>query len=388
MTSHPERRDGEIVKRPAARRATPFSSRLTGKLAVALILVAYFGAAAMAYWLVAVPYLERKSDLNLGADSLLYLDEAYYLDGQDLGTFFPVTYNVVGPVLVLRALDYNNFLVFCLNCVLFLAGYLALAPTEDRSRIVFLVLLCLSPMTFVTLLTINKEIFSMAGIAFIACYARTGHWRYVPFAIVLSFLARWQQSLAIIAFIPFARLTKVRYRVIVLVSLVAFISLTYPNIKVIPDDTDNASPAEPNAILDFLNDLQTHYMYFLALTPKLILNLIYPSNFFRLREVDYKNIYITYVMFFHPLFVLAILVGLGWFRRLTLRSDLVYLSLFIGITFATIAIIHTRYFYCLYPLLCLELARPNQINSAQSNVAHPKPSSDAPATADVGSTQT
>ncbi len=333
-------------------------------LALALI-VAYLMAAAVVMGLVVEPGLKGEGDWSFWGDSLTY-EQYARVASLPLLSFWG---NYVGPVLLLRAVNYSDWIIFALNCALFLIAYLLVAKLFAIRRLEFLLLLFLNPMLFVSLLAVNKEIMGFVGVVLFVCYLWRGQIRYLAPALVLSVAARWHQAVVIVLFLILIHKWTPRRpaRHLVLAAVILLISVVYP---LLPAPAINAlgytslvglQESKAGGLLLALNDLERHFGYFVAVVPKVLLNWF--GNLGRVQDIfwpsadfDTHNLY-NYAVLGHQLAMCVVTCLLVLRKRLTLASPLIYFAALYSIAYALSLFIQYRYFFPLYGLLCLEACR-------------------------------
>jgi len=339
-----------------------------------IALIVYVASAFVLYFLLVEPSLQGKHDLRVGADAADYITYAQYFgEGEQLIT---VSGNTLGPVVILRLLNYNNFLVVILNCLLLLSSYALFVRSFNFNRLTFVALLLVNPMMFFSLTSINKEILGVFSVASFACYLEKGNrWLLIP-ALSFGLLARWPQLLIMFTFMilrarfyPFRRNRRLN-----LVLLVLAISIIYPLLRsseLLTPFYEGAQPfseaqvSKAFGLLEYLNTLQDNYAFFLAVIPKVLINYIgnVPRIFDTLLGASYLNyndIYNTYVVLGHQICMSIVGALFVQKRKFTLKSINVYFLLFYSAVLSISPLINYRVFFPIYPLFCLELSRHRQ----------------------------
>ena len=124
------------------------------QIAVYLLIVTFF------FIVVALDVLNGKLEFQFYSDTATWIDEAIYGGhGDDLTM---LNRNELGPVMILRWLGPNNYwAMFFFNVVVFLLSLYILSKDKDLNikRMSFYIMI--SPITFSSLLSANKEIFAL-----------------------------------------------------------------------------------------------------------------------------------------------------------------------------------------------------------------------------------
>jgi hypothetical protein len=126
--------------------------------------------------------------------------------------------------------------------------------------------------------------------------------------------------------------------------------------------------ASSSNTIAFLDTLEMHYLYGLAVIPKIAENLfaelLNVSKWTKSYNLtDLANSYIVLSNNFATLVVFIVLVRK---RALTLRSDLIYFALLGSIIMAISLVVQPRYFYFIYVVLCLQasLSRSTRVSGS------------------------
>jgi hypothetical protein len=349
-----------------------------------IAVIGYLLAGILLFAIVAKPSLMGESPLRIGADSLTYIELANRFDV--FTSLIVVDGNYLGPVLLLRILDFNHSLILALNYSLFLLALYIVLKNYRFSHALFLILLLLNPMLLPSLLTINKEILGMFTVTLFAWYLNGRRHPLALIAIVaVSLLVRWEQALAIITFsFLVSRFNPFReHRKVTLAILIGVITIAYPVfysgfvLEYGKSSQELIAASTRDPLLSLLNDLQNHFLFPLALVPKMLSNLFGPIpgiQFFRhsLSWFDFNDIFGTFVVPGHQLSILV--VSLLLFIRGALRprnwTENTYFIVFYVIFFSVIPVIQARYIFPVYMLLCLEAARAGQHHKDSGTAAN------------------
>lgn len=346
-------------------------------------LIVFLGilAAALIFFVFIGDFYYEKEEVSLAADASLY----YAIAARDLS--FPLIalgQNYLGPVLLLRLTEFDNFLVFLVNSSLFLLAYYLLVKAYDLHRIKFALLVLMNPLVITSLLLVNKEIIGLCSIAMFAYYLKRRTIFMLIMATLFGLLARWQTVFVFVVYLAVTcslnPMRRSRGKTIAL--LIVGLSVLYPLFFLSLGDVRDADTAARQAVTGFglitaLNSLQDHYLYFLAVLPKILSNLF--GNVFRLFDyvidpssVDTYDIYNSFLILGHQLATLVVTVALVMKRKIRIEEDLVYFSLIYLILFSLATMVQYRYIFPIYILFCIGLAtktRPQSVIIKQPDEA-------------------
>jgi len=132
--------------------------------------------------------------------------------------------------------------------------------------------------------------------------------------------------------------------------------------------------ASRGGVVTWLDTLEMHYLYIIAVVPKIAENLFgqlfNPSAWRTYSVSDLAN---SYILWFNNLAYAIVFIVLAGKRLLTMRSNIVYLSILGASLMAVSLVIQPRYFYFIYVLLCLQAARPTARKPAQGYILNRHP---------------
>lgn len=306
----------------------------------------------------------------IGADSGAYWEASgvrttNFADQEQTGP--KASSNLFGPVLQAEALR-TDLNVALFNTFLFLLCLLVLRGMPEFDRATFLLLMMINPYLLMALITLNKEIFALAGIIMFIRYAeaKSFRWGWLGLALVLSLFARWQQVLVMLIYLVLeSRFSPVRGRrrwgvaLTVLVFTVGY-ALVY---RIAPFFfAALLVQAEAGHTVLLLDQIQANFGFPFVAIPKILMNClghfaspgyflhIYPSQDFS----DWRD---QFFMEMHTFFLSALLLGLFFTRRLRLKHAPVYLLVLYLLMTAVNPMVQPRYEYAAYVLLCLEASR-------------------------------
>jgi hypothetical protein len=308
--------------------------------------------------------LADRNPFQFFADSRTYM--RIYAGEQSLANdaLLSVSDNYVGPLLVLRIMRGNIYLVMLFNVVLFWLSTLTITAALRLDPLKVGGLLLLSPLTISSLLSVNKEIFVLPFMALaILGYTRRS-WTTLLLALGASVLVRWQLTafflIALAASTPIGRVGRRRVLVILLLlglSSAAYLLLSNVFAAVIAvversvlEDFDQGS-----GLFTVLNAYQQRGLYFLVF-PLKAAHLLFALGLRVDRFLHPTNIYNDLFVGLHCTVTLVALLGLISRRLLTLRSDLIFASLMFLVVFCLSPIYAPRYLYPVFVTWVLVLS--------------------------------
>jgi hypothetical protein len=315
------------------------------------------------------PSLDGRNNLHIAADSGTYIYFADTIHDRRPDPFvyealatFPNTLWV--PVLLSLAVR-SNFAMVVTNYAIFFLSLLLLRRSFSFSSRIFVVLLLLNPTTVVSLLSVNKEIVDLLSISLFLYGRRNGHRLSLFAGLLLAGLNRYEVCAVMLLFMAVqSKRNPLRgRRWLTVVAIVSAIGILLPlfGSKMLATRFEEAAGG---GIVRFLDTLEMHYMYVIAVIPKIAENLfgefLNPSTWSRFDPSDIAN---SYILLFNNLayfFVLLILINKRHFK---VKNDLIYLSIIGCCLMAISLVIQPRYFYFVYVLMCLQAGCPAQETS-------------------------
>ncbi|WP_145131464.1 MULTISPECIES: hypothetical protein [unclassified Pseudomonas] len=302
-------------------------------------------------------------DFKFFADSLTY--EKLYREAE-FKTFSEMISwdsNYFGPLVILDVLGGDRVLVLFFNIMLTFISLWLVRVGGQYNWALFVFLLFLSPVTFSSLLSVNKEIISLLTISSLVAWLFRRHIGYLVLALVSSFFVRWQLSLFIIVvFLTFSSINPLHHqRALLLGLLLLSISVAYffigdQFVGVNSNADRGAAVDEGSGAYVFLNAAQRDGFYFLVFIPK-ALHAMY-GLVFRIGNVfDLNDVYNNLIVTLHCLVAFVLFLIVFFRRRLKLSDDLVFIAIIYCSIFALTPIYSPRYFYPVFVLSCIVLAR-------------------------------
>jgi hypothetical protein len=341
-------------------------------------MIVYITFSFFIYFQWVAPSLDGRVDRYIAADSPTYIDAAdalreglpnIYLDMAL--TTFPNT----GLCIVLLAYVLQSTFAMALACyaMFFLALFL-LKRSYSFSLGIFMGLLLLNGTTTISLLSINKEIIDLLTVSIFFFARKKNSTGVLIFALVLAAFNRFEVCAVMITFLfvesrfnPWCR-----KRGLTLVALILALSILLP---LVPSETlTQGLRLASNAHLYLLLDtLQMHYLFAIAVIPKILLTAFGaliahpfdPKTYF-----DSSDIANSLIIYSNNLATAVVFTILLWKRKLTLKSDFVYFAILGFIMLAPSMVNQARYVYFAYALLCLQAAQATDIEPARTISVH------------------
>lgn len=367
QNSLPEVRPGKVRQVRGSGRRTSASVWLWSAVIVYLIL----SAILFVFWVN--PSLSGETTQHISADSYTY---AYFAETLLEGRYDPWVLNSLstfpntlwGPVLLgllfqnTVAIALADYAILCIAVWLFYRAF-------DIDVGLFLVLLAANVTTFISLLSLNKEIFDLLVVALFAYYLgsrETLAKRRTALAIglIIAIICRFETALCILAFLGMrSRLNPLRrWRKTSLVALVMILTFALPTLYASSAMSSRVDEAEASAtaggLLLLFDELQKRYLFFLIVIPKALDNLFAQLiSFGSWPSYSLDDAANTIFLFGNNLANLVIMAVLFARKRFALQNDLVYFAILTAILISAGTIIQPRYFYGAYTLLCVEAAR-------------------------------
>lgn len=336
---------------------------ITAMIACAVVL---FGASFLA--LVGIDALEGRSTFQFFADSNTYHEAArgdlLHVDGwADAVT---LTGNFLGPMVILALAQQNYYVVLLLNALTLFASVLLIANALRIDSAKLLLVLLVNPLTLSSVLSVNKEILSVVVLALLVhAYARRATWSMMV-GLALSLLVRWQLTLFIVVLAalvgPANPLRKRRaLTVLGLTAAISALTLTFAEAlePVRLNFEFSAADYEGSGAFQWLVTQQDRGLYWLVF-PLKAAHLLFATGLRFDRLLDPTEIYNDLWQLLHSTATLVLFLVLWRMRRLTLRNDLVYLSVLYLAVFAFTPIYTPRYFYLVFVIWSIAVLTPRE----------------------------
>jgi hypothetical protein len=329
-----------------------------GSWILVVLLIAYFAFTFVIFFQAVIPsYEDGTTSWTFAVDSTVYVYMADSIrEGRNepwvLGAFASFPNTVMTPVAIALVLN-SAFLVMLANYAVLAISVLLFRLTFSISTIAFLVLLLLNPTTTTSILCVNKEILDLFVIS-LFLFARVKRFRLLLLvALVLALVNRWETCAIMITYlIAESRLNPWRERrgltLLLLVGALNFVPIVGAEVL-----AKRFEEAEYAGVIRVLDILQLHYLYFIAVIPKIADNLFGQLPNPQVWKTPSSWLFINF--FNNAAAAILILINMAK-GRFTLRSDFIYLGAFGSVLLAQSLVVQPRYFYFVYILLCLEAA--------------------------------
>ncbi|HEV2276051.1 MAG TPA: hypothetical protein VGR96_17905 [Acidobacteriaceae bacterium] len=347
--------------------------------------MAFLAACWVLFFLVVQPTVDGKADIRLGADSATYFQYADLIRGHltDSNQTALISFggNLLGPVAIALLLK-TAFWVAVFNCFLFVIAISCASQIRGVNRWLFFALLAINAETAVSLITLNKEILALLSLVLFAKYVHSENrsWLLLGTVLLISVLARWEQALAIVAFLFFQRNSSVfsTRPKLALATVVVAITLAYPLLlrSAAVDLEGFVSQGEGGNTIAVLDRIQASYGFPLVVMPKILMNLagrlITPSYFIGdyLSE-DFSDLQNQIAIHLHEIATVCIFAVALARRKLKASMPIPFFIALYLIMTAVSPFIQPRYEYPIYVLLALELSHKEGVLHGHGAEASP-----------------
>ena len=331
-----------------------------------ICILLYLTFAIIVFFTFALPSLNKEISFQLFWDALTY----YKLYDDNVEELFGISFNYLGPFVILYLTQENFYFIFILNCSLFVFSYKLIVSSLNINRGLFLFFVMISSQTLFALFSVNKEILSFFTLALLV--RNLVKFNIFTFCLLLLFalMTRWQLLLFVVVLYVLLYIDLYyRRRLFMLLCLLIGISVIFP-----------LSDAFLHPISYGLIDLgrfslyqwfvdkgsQIPLAYVVIFLPKLFHILFAPL-------VLYYDLILHPVNFFNnvvqPMFSAAILILVVtalWMKKL-FRLSILHYALFIYCILFTITPVGggPRYYYFAYLLLAVIVACKGEIQHPQ-----------------------
>lgn len=330
---------------------------------VAVVLLAYLAFLFVIFFQAVVPsYANGTTSDAFSVDSTLYFTFANVIREGRIDPWviasmlhFPNTLWV--PVFLSLVLN-SAFLIMMVNIAAAVLSVCLLKRGCAVSLTVLLPLLLMNPTTTTTLLCVNKEIFDLLSFSmFLYGRAKRKNLLIVT-ALGVAFLNRWETCLVMVAFLFVESrvnpLKDRRWTFLIILVLILNFAMPFWGANTLAGRFEEAESGNTIAVLD---RLQMHYLYVIAVIPKIAENLFGQIVNREVWEVGSSWLLIN--LFNNIASALLLLIAFGK-RLLTLRNDFIYFAAIGAVFVAQSLAVQPRYFYFIYILICLQVALPGE----------------------------
>ena len=338
-----------------------------------IFLLAYFAFALVFLYLVAIPYLEM-GDLDapkLFADSITYQNMCKDAVGWD--DYYWI--RDAGPCLEAISIGDKYFIVFLFNSFLIFQTIRTLAHNYSLKLFSVAFLILINPITFLSLFSINKEVFSIYAISLTLSTFKSHRLMYVPFAIFFAAMARLPLLLVILIFfiVFFSAKAMPSFTKLKIGKLTGFLMImsVASSVRILLGDSIAFNVLgdisdDPNISISTLYSLKIEEMahvgfYAVVYLIRLSLNLFgaIPNLFYATFQTHGVYYYIGVIGSSLIFLFYSILAAVSRFQRiysLPERFWIANLFFVYTMTFCISPVIQHRYFYPLLPIFIIAIA--------------------------------
>jgi hypothetical protein len=327
-----------------------------------LLMIVYSIFAAFFLLLIGEDALRGDHPFQYFADSITYI--ATYEGNAETanGKLVGIDSNYLGPLTLLGLVGGNNYLVMLANVYMFTHSVSHVCKLLGLNSLKVGVLLLLSPITFSSLLSVNKEIFLFPFLAF----ALDGYMRRrlltTVMALAASVLVRWQLTGFFLMIVGIAQVRMVKSRQTVLMGVLLSISGVYlaigelitPILAYVQNSFDTYDGGG-SGLFEMVIGYQNKGLYFLVFPIK-ALHLLFGMGLKLDRLFVPLEIYNDLFIGGHCLVALLVFCNLIKGRKLSLESDLMYASVLFLAVFSVTPVFAPRYLYLVFILWVLVMA--------------------------------
>lgn len=293
------------------------------------------------------------------ADSGTYHDMySGFLNGPE--GLVDVSYNFLGPMLLLSITGGNIYLVMITNIVIFTISMIFLSRALDIDPVRASIIQLINPMTLSSLMSVNKEIIAFPVIAFLITGYRYRSPALVGAAILVSVLARWQLTVFCLILIGIYFVRKVNRYITMLILLLSVSVAYYMSQEILQPVLENveistSSYTEGSGLFEFLIDRQNDGLYFLV-APLKAAHLLFSLGLRLDLMANPINIYNDLVVTTYCLGNILLFTWIVIKKQAVLSNDLIAISLVYLIVFALTPVYAPRYFFAVTVLWALVVA--------------------------------
>lgn len=328
-----------------------------------VILFFYFVLVIIFFFIMGDAMLNEETSVQFFADSTTYEKEAIELKELTPLELIAHNPNYFGPITILNMMNGSRWGVLIMNLFVFTLSLSLICKAVSLNRTLFVILLIINPMTFSSLLSINKEIFSLLTIALLIYGINRHNATALLVCLAVSFLVRWQLSLFVFAFLGLiSPLNPLRNRRLLtfLISIIIVSALYYVIGSAVFSNAIEVGSAggeqwEGTGLWGMLLDVQNSGGYFIIFPLKVLHSmfgiLVYIKNL-----IDPPEFYNYVVVMLHSLTMLFVLAYAFIKKRLDFGNKIFYIIMVYLLLFGITPIYAPRYFYPVFVLLCVLVA--------------------------------
>jgi hypothetical protein len=178
--------------------------------------------------------------------------------------------------------------------------------------------------------------------------------------LAISTVARWEQTACVVFFLLLINKSnpwrKSRWATIGLVVL--GITVIYPQVAATIKPIFLGDTVLGGGLMTSLSWLQEHYLFPLALIPKMLMNLFGTLiNMFYVKNWDWSDLQNSFIGPISAVLLVALIIALIYSKRLNVHKDLIYYSVLFMVILSASPFLQPRYMYPMYIFACVELSR-------------------------------
>lgn len=311
---------------------------------------------------IALDVLRGDMDFQFYSDSATWEDEAIYGGhGEDLTM---VNRNEFGPVTILRLLGPQNYwAMFLFNICVFCFSLYFLSKDRELNLRHMALLVMVSPITFTSLMSSNKEIFALLCTCLIIYNHKKQKLFLVPVIFLLSYMSRWQFTLFYtIYLLLFSKFNFIKSRLVCLVLLLSGATVglfvfqkTLLGEVFLKYNTEMSDLYEGSGTFLRLLEIQNKYGYIFVFIPKVLLILVAKIKMYD-HIFDFSNAYNNVILFWQTVLHIYVLYKCYVKKIYRLSNTFFYVALIYFAIFGMSPIFNPRYFYPGIIFICYELS--------------------------------
>lgn len=299
--------------------------------------------------------IENQDGIQFYADSSTYhqiVQGNHFVELDETG-LVSVASNFFGPILILKILNNNYYLISALNILILYISVINISKLYKIKSFKLLLVLLANPITISSLLSINKEIISLLFISVFLQYLSKRTVLLLSLSIFLALMVRWQLIIFIIVVVIYYSkinflFKKTWHYAFALLLMCSFLYvLTESALSAVRLNFENSVDAhDGSGIWIKLIDAQNSGYYFLVFPLKaaqLLFGLI--PNISNINSP--YNFYNDVIQVLSSLATLILLFSLTT-RKMTTKNNLFFISLLYLIIFCLSPIFTPRYLYPVY----------------------------------------
>lgn len=331
---------------------------------------------------IEIPFLQGNGEIGFAFDSNSYLYRAHELSkfkSISIFTLYEMAItNSFGPVILGVITSNNYYLIWLFNLGVYFICSSYLIRVLDLKASYFHLLIFINLISWISIVSLNKEIFAFAGIASLVYFMQKKNLYRLLILILANFLVRSEMVLfalvIVVIFSDFMLFKKHRKLQVVLFLLL--ISMALPiyteHLRASIEFWTNqaiAKHGEGSGLYLFWIKMDTNYLYIFSFPFKLIHLTVLNAIVFLMNPKVNLNFYFhnfaETLQSFSFIIIYSYILKHKIYR--TISNDFFYISFFYFIIFVAVQIYTPRYLYAGYILLTILITSRNSILPQSSN---------------------